>query len=80
MSVEILSMALLTDIAIIVIAATIMGGILRFFKQPSLLAYIVAGLVVGPLALGSVDFTGLGLPVQHLEFLQLLLKFFCFQN
>ena len=66
MSIEILSMTLLTDIAIIVIAATIMGGILRFFKQPSLLAYIVAGLAIGPLALGSMDFTGMGLPVTTL--------------
>ncbi len=41
----------------IVIAAAVITVVLRKFKQPSLLTYIIAGVLIGPLVLGSVSFT-----------------------
>ncbi|MCX6801213.1 MAG: cation:proton antiporter [Candidatus Diapherotrites archaeon] len=64
MAAEILSMALFWDIALIVIAAALMSALLKALKQPSLFAYIVAGIIVGPLVLGSVDFNALGMPFK----------------
>jgi len=66
MAAEIITVALLTDIAIIVIAAAIMSGILKTLKQPSLLAYILAGIIAGPLLLGNIDAASLGLPFETL--------------
>src|SRR6187401_1335528 len=39
---------LLHDIGLCVIAATVLGFIARFLRQPLILAYIGAGLLIGP--------------------------------
>jgi Kef-type K+ transport system membrane component KefB len=39
---------LLHDIGICVIAATVLAFIARFLRQPLILAYIGAGLIIGP--------------------------------
>lgn len=46
----------------IIVAATIMSIVLRKLKQPNLFAYIIAGIVLGPLIIGSIDFSSLNLP------------------
>jgi CPA2 family monovalent cation:H+ antiporter-2 len=57
-------MTLFWDIALIVIAAALMSALMKTLKQPSLFAYILAGIIIGPLVLGSIDFSTLGLPFK----------------
>jgi len=47
---------LLIDLGLIIIAATLFGYIARLLKQPSLLAYIIAGIVIGPIGLGAMNY------------------------
>gem|GEM_PF-743964 len=49
-------------LAQIIIGAAFFSAILRKLNQPTLFAYIIAGIVIGPLVLGSIDFSGLNLP------------------
>jgi len=42
---------LLRDIGLIIIAATLMANIARYLKQPNIPAYVLAGLIIGPLGL-----------------------------
>ena len=49
---------LLFDIALVIVAATLFGYLARILKQPVVLAYIVAGLVIGPSLLGLIDDKG----------------------
>ncbi|MBK8553631.1 MAG: cation:proton antiporter [Ignavibacteria bacterium] len=42
------SVSLLTSIGIAILAATVMAFIAHFLKQPLLLAYIAAGVIIGP--------------------------------
>ncbi len=51
---ELSSSSLLTEIGIILIFATILAFIVRAFRQPLVPAYILAGLILGPLGLGVV--------------------------
>lgn len=51
---ELASNSLLTEIGIILIFATILAFIVRAFKQPLVPAYILAGLILGPLGLGII--------------------------
>lgn len=53
---------LFTHIAEIILFATIVSALMKKLRQPSLLAYIIAGIVLGPMVLGSIDLTALGLP------------------
>ena len=46
---------LLLNIAIIIICATVMTFIFTKLKQPSVLAFIVTGILIGPLVLGWVN-------------------------
>lgn len=56
------ALALYAQLAEIIVAATITSLILRKLKQPNLLAYIVAGILIGPLVAGSFDFNAFHLP------------------
>lgn len=47
-------MTLLLDIGIILVAATFLGFMARSLKQPLILAYILAGMLIGPSALGLI--------------------------
>ena len=55
---------LFTHIAEIIIIATIVSAVLKKLKQPALFAYIIAGVILGPLVLGSVDWQSLGIPFE----------------
>ena len=47
-------LAILYEIGIIIIIATILAFFVRFFKQPLIPAYIFTGILIGPLVLGLI--------------------------
>ncbi|MEK6951996.1 MAG: cation:proton antiporter [Nanoarchaeota archaeon] len=47
--------ALLFNLATIIIFATILALLARLFKQPSILAYILTGVILGPLFFGLIN-------------------------
>ncbi len=51
--------ALTTDLAVILLSATLAGFIAKQTGQPTIVAYILAGVVLGPAALGIVEVTEL---------------------
>src|SRR3989338_7887570 len=42
------------DVGIIIIIATVLAYIIKLLKQPRIPAYIIAGLIIGPLGLGLI--------------------------
>jgi Kef-type K+ transport system membrane component KefB len=46
---------LLIDVAIIIVAARIMGSLARRLNQPAVIGEVVAGIVLGPTLLGRID-------------------------
>jgi len=57
---------LVLQLAIILVAAKIGGEVAeRVFKQPSVLGELVAGMIIGPFALGGVSFPILGSLFEH---------------
>jgi len=42
----------------IIIIATLVSAVFSRLKQPNILAYIIAGVLIGPLFLGNIDFSG----------------------
>lgn len=59
-----IAITLFIHLAEIIVAAVIISALLRKLKQPTLLAYIIAGILLGPLFLGSIDWISLGLPFE----------------
>ncbi len=53
---------LFVHIAEIIVVAAIVSALLRKLKQPTLLAYIVAGVLIGPLVIGSINWASFGIP------------------
>ncbi len=47
--------AFVVELGIILAVATILGVLARVFKQPLILAYLIAGILIGPVSLGLVD-------------------------
>ena len=45
---------LISDIAVIIIAAALFGFLFRLFRQPIIIAYIVAGFIIGPFGLNYI--------------------------
>lgn len=54
---------LLVDLGLIVVFATLFNFLFRLIKQPPLLAYIVAGMVLGPIGLGAMNINLFGIPL-----------------
>ncbi len=46
--------ALATDFALLIVAATILSYLARLTKQPTIVAYVLTGVVIGPIGLGIV--------------------------
>ncbi len=46
--------ALATDFALLIVAAAVLSYIARLTKQPTIVAYVLTGVVVGPIGLGIV--------------------------
>ena len=55
----VLEAALSIDLAIILVAAAVSGVVARQTGQPTIIAYILAGVVIGPIVLGLVEVTEL---------------------
>ena len=55
----VLEVALTTDLAIILLGATVLGFLAKQTGQPTIVAYIVAGVILGPAVLGVVGVTEL---------------------
>ena len=55
----VLEAALTTELAIILLSATLVGFIAKQTGQPTIIAYIVTGIVLGPAVLGVVEVTEL---------------------
>ena len=55
----VLEVALTTDLAIILLSATVFGFLAKQTGQPTIIAYIVAGVILGPAVLGIVGVTDL---------------------
>lgn len=51
---DVLGIILLQDIGIVIIAATILAYLAKLFRQPLILAYVVAGILIGPSVLGLI--------------------------
>ncbi len=51
--------ALTVDLAIILLSATLLGFVARQTGQPTIIAYIVAGVLIGPVVFGIVEVTEL---------------------
>ena len=51
--------ALTTDLAIILLSATVVGFLAKQSGQPTIIAYIITGVLIGPAALGLVEVTEL---------------------
>ena len=45
----------ITELAIVVVAALCCGLVMRYFRQPILLGYILAGAALGPAGFGFVE-------------------------
>lgn len=58
-----LEVNLLFDLGILLIAATLFNYIARLLKQPPLLAYLAAGMFVGPFGLGALGMNLAGIPI-----------------
>ena len=69
-----MDLSILIDLGLIVVAATIFGYIARLLKQPSLLAYILAGVVLGPIGLGALgySFQGVRIGISNLQDIRIL--------
>ncbi len=63
--------AILYDIGLIIIVATLIGFVIKFFKQPMIFAYMLAGLILGPHIMGKIvsQDTILGLSELGITFL-----------
>jgi len=48
---------ILFDIGIIIIVATMLSYLARFLKQPLLIAYVLAGVIIGPVGIGLIPNT-----------------------
>ncbi|GAB6880598.1 cation:proton antiporter [Halorubrum gandharaense] len=46
--------ALATDFAVLIVAATVLSYLAKLTKQPTIVAYVLTGVVVGPIGLGIV--------------------------
>ena len=55
----VIEVALTSDLAIILLSATIVGFIANQTGQPTIVAYIIAGVIIGPAVFGIVEVTTL---------------------
>ena len=53
-------MTVLLSISIAILAGLLMTRVLKVFKLPSVTAYLIAGILVGPYCLGRLGLPGLG--------------------
>ena len=69
MAAPLIEFSLLFEIGLIVVSATLLSFLAKHLKQPALIAYILAGIIIGPIGLGSMglEFAGIPLGITDLE-------------
>ncbi|MBR1496587.1 MAG: cation:proton antiporter [Oscillospiraceae bacterium] len=55
-------MTILTSIAVAMVAGLLMTRVLNVFHLPDVTAYLIAGILIGPVCLGRLGIAGLGFP------------------
>ena len=60
------------ELSVVIIIAVIISGILRFFKQPLIIGYIVTGIIAGPLFFNIVKSTDMVATLSHFGIVFLL--------
>ncbi|MBU1120486.1 cation:proton antiporter, partial [Candidatus Micrarchaeota archaeon] len=60
------------ELSIIVVLAVIVSGIMKLFKQPLIIGYIITGIIAGPLFLNIVKSTDLVATFSHFGIVFLL--------
>jgi len=60
------------ELSIVIIIAVIISGVLKFFKQPLIIGYIITGIIVGPLFLNIVMSTDIVATLSHFGIVFLL--------
>ena len=43
------------DLSLIIVTATVLGLIAKLFRQPLILAYVITGIILGPIGLGLIQ-------------------------
>ncbi|MBQ3547486.1 MAG: cation:proton antiporter [Clostridia bacterium] len=61
-------MQILVTLSIAIVAGLLMSRITKLFKLPAVTAYLIAGLIIGPYLLGSIDLSFLGMGFNHIGF------------
>jgi len=69
---ELFAVNFLIEIALIIISATICSYIFKLLKQPTILAFIIAGILIAPLSFGFLGITFNGLPLVNINEIRVL--------
>ena len=64
--------SLLLSLAIALLAGLLMSRVVKIFKLPAVTGYLIAGILVGPMLLGSLNKDGIGITESELEGLEVL--------
>ena len=62
--------ALLLSLAVALLAGLLMSRVVKIFKLPAVTGYLIAGIIIGPMILGSFGVSGLGIVDGELEALK----------
>ena len=49
-----MALPLLFDVGLIIFASAVLAYVARFLRQPVIIAYVLAGLIIGPSGLGMI--------------------------
>jgi Kef-type K+ transport system membrane component KefB len=61
-------MQILITLSIAMLAGLLLSRPAKLLKLPAVTAYLVAGIIVGPFALGAIDLGFLGTGISHIGF------------
>ena len=64
--------SLLLSLSIALLAGLLMSRVVKIFKLPAVTGYLIAGILVGPMLLGSLKIDGIGITENELEGLKIL--------
>lgn len=62
---EVLLMNLLLSVSVALLAGLLMTRIFKIFKLPSVTAYLIAGVLIGPYCIGALGLNGIGFSSMH---------------
>ncbi len=58
---------ILLSLSVALLAGLLLSRLAKKVQLPAVTAYLVAGVIIGPFVLGSLDINGLGITADHLE-------------